>query len=256
MPTFTYYLTLALLIGMPCAMEIGRRVALARGEDLAKESEPGVSALDASIYGLFGLLLAFIFSGAATRFDHRRELIVEEANAIGTAYLRVDLLPADSQVSLRPLFRQYVESRLATYRDIRSLESAMEDYRHSQELQLQIWRQAVAGAQRTANPAVYSLVLGALNEMIDITTTRLAASRFHPPQVVYLMLLALGLASSFVAGTAMARSRTRQWSHILVFTLVISSAVYVILDIEFPRLGLIKVEAADQLLVELLDSMR
>lgn len=257
MTEFSYYLALILLLGMPSAMLLGQYAARLLAGRSTESTDPGVSALDASVYGLFGLLLAFTFSGAATRFDHRRELIIQETNAIGTAYLRLDLLPADAQQTLRPLFRQYLESRLATYGKVRtSLEAALEEYQRGQQLQQQIWQQALAGVQQTANPATYTMVLSALNEMFDITTTRLAATRFHPPEIIYAMLLALGLASAFLAGSGMARSKGKHWTHIMAFSLVVSATVYVIVDLEFPRLGLIRVDSADHLLVELLNSMQ
>lgn len=257
MPVFSYYLAAALLLGMPAAMLLGQRIALRIRKHSNESSDPGVSALDASVYGLFGLLLAFTFSGAASRFDDRRELIVQEANAIGTAYLRIDLLPEESQLILRPLFREYVKSRLTAYRNVKiSLEAAMKEYRRNQDIQQQIWQKSVAGAQQQTNPAVYSLVLPAINEMIDITTTRLAAARLHPPEIIYAMILVLGLACAFLAGTNMARGTGRHWPHIIAFTLAICATVYVITDIEFPRLGLIRVDTADIYLVELLESMK
>lgn len=96
------------------------------------------------------------------------------------------------------------------------------------------------GARNAGSPAVPSLVLPALNEMIDITTTRLAAARTHPPPIIYVMLVAVALTSSFLSGMAMARNRTRNWPHILAFTRVISVTLFVILDIECPRRGLIR----------------
>jgi len=66
----------------------------------------GAGAVEGSVFGLLGLLIAFTFSGAAFRFDARRQLAVEETNAIGTAYLRLDLLPADKQPALRDSFRR------------------------------------------------------------------------------------------------------------------------------------------------------
>ena len=76
------------------------------------------------MFSLYGLLLAFSFSGAAGRYDARKQLIVEEANAIGTAYLRVDLLPTETQPAMRAQFRNYVDSRLAVYRDFSDIETA------------------------------------------------------------------------------------------------------------------------------------
>lgn len=255
----TYAITLFLLIGMPLAMEVGRRVRHAQRKKSAADpdaAESGVGALDAAVYALFGLLLAFAFSGAANRFDDRRALVTEEANAIGTAHLRLDLLPHETQVALRPLFREYLEARIATFRMMSEPEAARAAHLRSVELQGEIWRAAVAGARDTANPAVLSLVLPALNEMIDITTSRLAATQTHPPQIIFLMLVAVAFAASFLSGMAMAKSPTRPWPHIVAFTLVISVTVFVIIDIEHPRRGFIKVDSADQVLIELRDTLR
>lgn len=256
MPTFTYALPLALFVAMLASMEIGRWLGRRRAQRGGEIADAGVGTLDGAVYALFGLIIAFIFSGATARFDHRRELITQEANAIGTAYLRVDLLPADSQATLRPLFRRYVESRIATYRAAGDAAAWIAEYQRDLQLQNDIWKAAVAGGQRSSNPAVLSLVIPALNEMIDITTTRLAATRVHPHPAIYAMLLVLGVVTSLLAGMSMAAAARRPWLHIMAFALIISATVYVVLDIEFPRLGFIRVDAADQLLVELLQSMR
>ena len=250
-----FLITGSLLVGMPLAMEAGRRARLTHAPRDGEGSDPGTGPLDAAVYALFGLLLAFIFSGAASRFDDRRALIIQETNAIGTAYLRVDLLPEATQVALRPKFRDYVDSRLALHRKLGDPDAARTEYLRSVELQNRIWSLALAGAKETGSPAVLSLVLPALNEMIDITTTRLAATRMHPPQIVYVMLVVVALASSFLSGMAMAKSAKRPWLHIAAFTLVICAIIYVILDIEVPRRGFIRVDAADAVLIELRNSI-
>lgn len=251
----TFVITFVLLIGMPTAMEVGRRVRLARDRRDPEATDAGTGALDAAVYALFGLLLAFVFSGAASRFDDRRQLIAQESNAIGTAYLRVDLLPGQTQASLRPLFRDYVTSRLMLHRQAGNPEAVMSEHQRNIELQNRIWQTAVNGARATGSPAVLSLTVPALNDMIDITTTRLAAMRTHPPPIIYTMLMVVAIAASFLSGIAMARSGSRPWPHIVAFTLVICATVYVILDIENPRLGFIRIDTADQPLIELLESM-
>jgi hypothetical protein len=250
-----FVITGILFFGMPLAMEIGRRIRVAQAGGSRDRVEAGTGPLDAAVYALFGLLLAFIFSGAASRFDQRRDLITAETNAIGTAWLRIDLLPAATQVSLRPLFREYLESRLQAHRLLREPSAAWAEHLHNLQLQERIWSAAIAGAQETGSPAVISLVVAALNEMIDISTSRFAATRTHPPKIVYWMLILVALTASFLAGMAMAGSPRRPWPHILAFTLVICTTSYVILDIEVPRLGFIRVDSADLLLLELLDSM-
>ena len=99
------------------------------------------------------------------------------------------------------------------------------------------------------------LLLPALNAMIDITTTRTMATLMHPPAVVFVMLFGLALAASLLAGYGMTGSKVRSWFHMLGFALVVAVSVYVILDIEYPRLGLIQVNAFDQALVDLRQSM-
>ena len=183
------------------------------------------------------------------------ENIVEEVNDIGTAYLRVDLLPASAQPALRESFRRYVDSRLAVYRTLPDLTAAQRELTISTQLQKEIWSQAVSACRATESPATTTLMISALNAMIDITTTRTMAGQMHPPPVIFVMSIGLALASALLAGYAMAAGKTRSWLHMVGFAAIMALAVYVILDLEYPRLGFIRVDAFDQALVELRQSM-
>ena len=247
----------ALCIGMLVMLEIGRRIGASQ---LAKDPESartGTGTIEAAVFALLGLLIAFTFSGAVSRFDDRRHLIVEEANAIGTAYLRLDLLPEDDQPPLRESFRKYVDSRLQAYRKLRNTQASKAEFSNSIELQGEIWTQAVAASQAEgAASSAPMLLLPALNQMIDITTTRAMALQLHPPLIIFGMLFLVALASALLAGYGMADGKSRRWLHVIGFAVVIGLTVYVILDIEFPRFGLIRVDAFDQALVDLLNSMK
>ncbi len=251
----TIAIAVGLFVGMLLFMELGRRLGIRR---LAAEPDGvyGNSTIDAAVFAMMGLLLAFTFSGSASRFDARRMLIVEETNAIGTAYLRLDLLPAATQPPLRDLFRQYLDSRLETYKKWSDADAARQELAHSAEIQHQIWNQAIAATRikgvQTATPV---LLVPALNQMIDITTTRTMASQIHPPLVINIMLLGLELTCALLAGYGTARSRKRSWLHMVTFAGVMAAAVFVIVDIEYPRLGLIRVNAFDQALVALRNGM-
>ena len=249
--------TLALFSSMLAMLEIGRRIGLRRMAQDSEGARAGVGAVEGAVFGLLGLLIAFTFSGAASRFDTRRQLIVEETNDIGTAYLRLDLLPVDQQPALREKFRQYVDTRLAVYAKLPDIAAAKEELAKGNRLQGEIWRQAVS-ASRTqgASPAAPMLLLPALNAMIDITTTRTMAAQMHPPAIIITMLFGLALASALLAGYAMAAAKSRSWLHMIGFALVTAFAIYVILDMEYPRLGLIRVDAFDQALVEFRQSMQ
>jgi hypothetical protein len=254
---FTVFLyTFGLFLGMLLFLEIGRRIAVRRMKEDSGTAGEGVGAVDGAVFALLGLLIAFTFSGASSRFDTRRQLIVEETNHVGTAYLRLDLLPAELQPALRESFRRYLDARIEVYRKLPDIVAAKESLAKANELQKQIWRQAVAASRAEgAAPTASVLLLPALNAMIDITTTRTMATLMHPPAVVFVMLFALALAASLLAGYGMTGNRVRSWLHMLGFALVMAFAVYVILDLEYPRLGLIRVDAFDQALVDLRKSM-
>src|SRR5215469_8539004 len=146
-------------------LEVGHRWGLVH----VKEGIEGAgSAVEGSVFALLGLLIAFTFSGAISRFDSRRELVAQETNAIGTAWLRIDLLPEEKQANIRDLFRRYLESRLATYRKISEEQSTDNDVAESTRLQNQIWKSSVA-ACRSGDPITpCMLILPALNDMFDI----------------------------------------------------------------------------------------
>ena len=247
----------ALCFGMLIMLDVGRRIG---ARHLAKDPESartGTGTIEAAVFALLGLLIAFTFSGAVSRFDDRRHLIIEEANAIGTAYLRLDLLPPHAQPALREIFRNYVNSRLQAYRELRTARAPKTEMANSVKLQGEIWKRAVAASVADgAAPSAPMLLLTALNQMIDITTTRTMALQFHPPFIIFWMLFLVALASALLAGYGMAGGKSRRWLHVISFAVVIGLTVYVILDIEFPRYGLIRVDAFDQALVDLLQSMK
>ncbi len=259
---FSLLFGIALFLGMLILLEIGWRIGIRRWAKDPEGARAGVGTVEGAVFALLGLLIAFTFSGAASRFDARRQLIIEETNDIGTAYLRLDLLPAEAQAGLREKFREYVDARLEVYRKLPDIAAAKEELIKEElikanRLQVEIWRQSVAASRaQGAAAAAPMLLLPALNAMIDITTTRTMATQMHPPMVIFALLFGLALASSLLVGYGMAGSKARHWLHMLGLAFAMSVSVYVILDIEYPRLGLIRVDAFDQALVELRESMK
>jgi hypothetical protein len=244
-----------LFAGMLILLEVGRRLGLRHREKMPADTGAGLGAVEGALFALLGLLIAFTFSGAAERFEARRHLIVEEANAIGTAYLRIDLLPATAQPAMRDGFRRYVDSRLAIYRALPDLDAAKAELSRSAAIQREIWSAAVSTCPGASSPSACVLLLPALNGMIDITTTRTVAAYTHPPALIFAMLAALALACSLLAGYGMAGSQVRSWIHILAFAAVLTITVYVILDYEFPRLGFIRIDSVDQVLMDMREGM-
>lgn len=248
---------IGLFVGMLLLMELGRRIGYARMARDPEGAQQGLSAVEGAVFALLGLLIAFTFSGAASRFEDRRHLIGQEANAIGTAYLRIDLLPKNTQPELRDLFRRYLDLRTVTYRNAENTADTNNKLNQAATLQSEIWDKAILASLRPEAPTQAAmLLLPALNDMIDITTTRTVATQNHPPRTIYLLLCGLSLVGALLAGYGMSCSRGRSLLHVAAFASIISLTVYVILDLEYPRLGFIRIDAADQVLIDLRKSMK
>ena len=246
--------TVVLFVGMILIVGLGRRVGARERAGIMAGGAAGVGAVEAAIFALLGLLIAFTFQGAATRFDARRSLIVQEANTIGTAWLRIDLLPADAQPDMRDLFRQYLDSRLETYRRVPDMAGVRAELVHTAQLQNRIWKAAIA-SHNAGVPGIAVGLLPALNQMFDITTTRTMATENHPPLAIFLLLGMLCLIGALLVGYGTSPNERRGWLHTVIFSLILSMTIYVIVDVEFPRLGIIRVDSADHVLLELREAM-
>jgi ABC-type glycerol-3-phosphate transport system permease component len=247
---------LCLLAMMLVSMDIGYRIGHTRKSSDAQTSIEVIGTVDAAIFGLLGLILAFTFSGAADRLVVRRAQIVQEANAIGTAYLRIDVLSQSEQPAIRELFRAYLEKRIEVFDKFTDRAASNVALEKAEQLQRNIWSRSVASCRADPKPDACLLMLPALNEMIDITTTRNMATRTHAPSVILILLILLSLAAAMLSGYAMSRQPKRSIMHMLLFSLVVSASVYVVLDLEYPRAGVINLRSMDQALYQLRETMK
>jgi len=211
----------------------------------------GSTPIEGAVFGLFGLLLAFTFSGAVTRYDTHRLPLTQEVNSISTAYLYLDLLPTPMQPTLRQLFREYTNSRLHLFQAVGNEISP-----DSIRLQGEIWRRAVtAAAASDAHPDATKLLLPALNTMFGMPTARQNAFHMHPPEIVFLLLFVFGCGCALMAGYS-TKAERQDWVYSVALAATVTLTVYATLEIEFPRLGLIRFTQLDQPLLVLRDSMK
>jgi ABC-type glycerol-3-phosphate transport system permease component len=244
-----------LLPVMLITLEIGRRIGLRRLAEDPEGARAGVSAVEGAVFALFGLLIAFTFTSAASRYEGRRDLLVQHANAIGTAWLRLDLLPADVQSELRKDFRQYMDLVIKLSRLAGNPQDVDQGMVEVGKLQDNIWKLAETAAARDSRPFVATLVLPALNDMFDLGASRFAAGKYHISPVIIALLLFLSVLASLLAGYGMASSRRRNWLHMVIFAALVTLTLFVIIDLELPRHGLIGMEKFDQILIDLRQSM-
>ncbi len=241
----------ATLLFLRLGWAVGRR----RLAQLGETANEGLGAMDGAVFGLMGLLLAFTFTGAASRFDQRRDLIVQETNAVGTAWLRLDLLQEGPREQARDLMRRYLDQRLDVYREVTDklrLEKSLAAVASSQG---EIWKLAIAQSREDKSQPIAQLLLPALNDMFDIATSRVLASRQHPHPAIFGMLLVLVLVSCFLLGFSQAKVTRQSRMHLVGFAATTALALYIIFDLEYPRIGLIRVDNFDQALVEQRASM-
>ena len=247
----------SLFLIMLLVLETGRRIGKRYYSMEESEHHRGNRILvESAIYGLLGLLIAFTVSGAANRFDARRTLTVQEANAIGTAYLRLDLLPAAAQPELRRKFRRYAEARLAGFRLLPNFEASNAEAVRANELQRSIWNEVIAALPGVPQSATLML-LPALNEMFDITSSRAIAAQAHTPLVILCALAVLALFCCLLAGYGLAGENPLGSAlRMIGFALIVTLTIFVILDLDYPRVGLIRLDYADQALIDVLAGMR
>jgi hypothetical protein len=224
----------------------GRRRLRLHGE----QANEGLGALDAAVFGMMGLLLAFTFTGAASRFDERRSLVTAEVNALGTSWLRLDMLPEPARAELRDLFRLYLDGRIAAYQNPDRVQALAQLTEHTARMQARIWNRLMEAIRDTPSvPPV--ILLPPVNEAFDLSTTRILATRQHPPPAIYAMLVMMVLVSGFLAGFSQAKAARQSLLHMAGFATTTTLALYLIIDLEYPRMGLVRVDTFDQALVEL-----
>jgi hypothetical protein len=240
---------LVMFFAILVALHVGRRLGKRSIARHGGEGTSTIGSLETAVFALLGLLIAFTFSGALQRFDTRRAQAVDEANAATTAWQRIDLLPTAAQPAVRDAFRKYLDARIETYRKLPDIKASRQEVARSQVLQSELWKTAAAAATRPDTPlGAQMLLVQALGQCFDLSTVRLTATQIHPPTVIYVMLIGLAIASALLAGYQAAGERKPDLLHRIAFAAIVAFTVYVILEIEYPRMGGVRIDDIDAVL--------
>ncbi|HMI04220.1 MAG TPA: hypothetical protein VK541_17155 [Pedobacter sp.] len=223
---------------------------LQRANQEDSNAAESLGAIEGSLLGLLALLLSFTFSMSASKSDTRRQIIVQEANDIGTAILRCDLYPDSTRSKLKPLFDDYLNARISYY------EAGIDENQLNQSLQQsndysgKIWKSVTALSQNKDNAFRSQQMIPALNAMMDIATTRDADRNAHVPESIYWLLFLLTITGSFIVGYG-TKGKRFNWIIVCGFTLMTVMTIYLILDLDRPRRGIINMDQTHQKIVEL-----
>ena len=250
----TFPIVIGLFIAMVVCLEAGYRLA-SRRIRVQGNAHEGLGSIEAAVFAMLGLLLGFAFSQALARFDDRRHMIIDEANAIGTAYLRLDFAPPDDQTELRQLFRDYLDARIHVYATPNDDAATNASIAAAEAMQRRIWSGIVESSKHDSTQNVTRVLVPAINEMIDITTVRTVYLNVGIPRLILALLLVVALCSAMTAGYAMAKRGHRSILHVLLYATSIAMTIYVVLDLEQPRRGVIRLTETDRILESLRKSM-
>lgn len=239
-----------LLVGAYLASEFGYRVGRWVGpRDEAFDRQLGI--VRNATFALVAFLIGFAFSGAASRYVERLDIIVKEANALGTAWLRADTLAEPARGALKAALRDYAADRVASLRQP-ATEPVRAHIAKAGAFHDRIWKAGLEGTQGNAPLAM--LVLPSLNEVIDLHTTHVSAARRHlPPAILVGLLVTVGLTlglAAFGHGQVGRRFATLD----LLYGIVLAAALWMTIDLDYPRYGLIR--ATIEPLIETLGAMK
>lgn len=217
------------------AFRLGRRAATRRG----KHSETQSQTIEAAVLTLFGLLLGFSFSMSSERFEARKQTVLEESNAIGTAYLRADVLETNAKQALQQILRRYLEARIELYQSGFQEDEVRSANEKADRAQKEAWELAVQESRKFPTP-ISALVLASLNQMIDLREKQQFSFENVVPQLVLAFLLVLSLLAVGVVGYLNGLTRNRHRGLSLVFALVALMTLFLVFDLDRPRRGPIK----------------
>ena len=246
--TEAWVIALLLFILMLLSSFLGKQTGnYIRKKNNSEEKLPETSALIALLF----FLLAFTFGMSGDRYDSRRKIVIEEANNIGTAILRSDLYPDSTRTLFRKDFKQYVETRISYYQAGADVNGILKADSLSQVISSKLWKRASMLSKDPANLAATQQMIPALNDMIDVTTSRLAGEKAKVPQSILIMLFFLAMISAFYGGYSEGRKGKIDWVVQIGFCLLVSLVILFTLDLDRPRRGFVNLDGPNQTIIDL-----
>lgn len=231
-------LFLGLLISIEVGFRLGRRIANS-ADDSAKAQ---INTIQASLLGVLALLLGFTFSLALQRYDARSVAVVTESNAIGTAILRAELLPEPYRDQARDALASYVDLRIqAATISLDRVDERNEVLDRTTALQNRLWQLGSSAAEEFPNPVQTGLFVQALNDLIDTYGSRNAALDRHVPEIVLFLLFGTFALTACLVGFSSGISKNRASFPTYILVVLITFLVFIIIDLDRPRRGLIEV---------------
>ena len=250
--TVSLIVVLILFVAIIITHWIGFKVYKIQAKKDPSKLSKGFGPIEGSLLGLMALLLSFTFGMSASRYDARRQVIIEEANDIGTAILRCDMYPDSIRKILRTDFKEYVNARIEYYNTGTDTAKLSSSLKKTTLMSGRIWKTVMIESQNKDNYLRSQQMIPALNDMIDIVTTRDATKNATIPNSIVWLLFMLIITVSFIVGYSSASNNKKMKPFVVYgFALMTALTVYLILDLDRPRRGIVTTDAAHEKILEL-----
>lgn len=214
------------------------------------------STLLSSLLALLGLLLAFTFGMSGSRYDERRGYMIDESNCIGTAILRSDLYPATIAKEFKADFKKYLETRIEFFEAGRNEDRIQTSIKNSTDISNSLWKRASSYSFSDSNRVASMLMVPSLNDMFDSASTVNEAFNVTVPDSIVLLLLVFSIVSSFFIGYNCGIKKVFDKLLVIGFCILTCVVIYIILDLDRPRRGMINSNSQVHLLKEMEDSIK
>jgi uncharacterized membrane protein len=198
----------------------------------------------AAVFGLIAVILGFSFAFAASRYEARNALVVNEADAIRTAYLRAGFLRPDRAAAFRAVLLEYAGTRLQTYALVSDMRAETRSIAKSDALQERLWTLASATARRDPRSPFFVDLTRSVIDVIDVSEEQEAALNNHVPRDVLGIVLLSTLAGAFLLGLTFGRAKSRNTVLAVIFCALFAATVFTIVDLDHPQGGFVKVDVA------------
>jgi uncharacterized membrane protein len=225
------------------ALALGYAIAARFGKTENEKAESAFGLGQAAIFALIALILAFSFSFASQRYEARRALVVNEADAISTAYLRASFIPeAASAARFRDLLIEYTRTRLQTYAEVADVHAEVRSTDKTKALQAQLWTIASDTARRNPRSPLVADIARSVDETIDVSEDQSAALTSHVPGPIIGIVLLCTILGAWLLGLTFGRAKAPNAMLAAIFCLLFAATVFTIIDLDHPQGGFIGVD--------------
>lgn len=251
-----FFVLILLLVGLGVGIHIGRIFGIQQLNKHPQRKLEVVTVAESAVFGLLALLVAFTFSGAYDRYEHRKMHLVEEAGIFEKVYNYIDITPENMQPELRKDVKEYFSLNIQAFNHIPYTDKVNDDLAKAAVLEEKIWKTVVAATDESFNKTLSQVYIPAFNDMFENAHMGYYLTQIHPPIIIFALLIGLAFLGAFLVGFTSAESNRKWPLHSVCYVLLTAVTIYVIINIEYPHIGFIDMGTFEQILVNVRDNMK